>query len=92
MMTKQMAFPGLFLRFIGVAETLGALGLILPWALRIRRELTPIAAVGLVVIMIGAVAVTIHTNGFLAALTPLIVGCLLVTIAFGRWSSLDSRV
>jgi hypothetical protein len=30
MMTKQMPLPGGFLRFIGVAEVLGALGLILP--------------------------------------------------------------
>jgi hypothetical protein len=92
MLTKQIAFPGLFVRFIGVAETLGALALILPWALRIRRELTPLAAAGLVVIMIGAVIVTIYTNGFLAALVPLTVGCLLMVLACGRWSSLVSRV
>src|SRR5205085_4914568 len=36
-MTQQMPMPGLFLRFIGVAEVLGGIGLILPWALRIRR-------------------------------------------------------
>src|SRR5262245_6388896 len=39
-----------FIRFIGVAETLGALGLILPGAFRIRTELTGLAAVGLVII------------------------------------------
>jgi uncharacterized membrane protein YphA (DoxX/SURF4 family) len=92
MLTKQIAFPGLFVRFIGVTETVGALGLILPWALGIRRELTPIAAAGLVVIMIGAVVVTTHTNGFLAALIPLTVGCLLMTLAYGRWSSLVTGV
>ena len=31
-MTKQIAMPGWFLRFIGVAEVLGAIGLILPMA------------------------------------------------------------
>jgi uncharacterized membrane protein YphA (DoxX/SURF4 family) len=92
MLTKQIAFPGLFVRFIGVTETVGALGLILPWALGIRRELTPIAAAGLVVIMIGAVVVTTHTNRFLAALIPLTVGCLLMTLAYGRWSSLVTGV
>jgi uncharacterized membrane protein YphA (DoxX/SURF4 family) len=90
-MTKQIAFPGLFVRFIGVAETLGALGLVLPWALRIRRELTPIAAVGLVIIMIGAVIVVFRVNGFLSALTPLIVGCLLVVVARGRWSAFTAK-
>ena len=39
--------PGAFIRFIGVVEALGALGLILPALLRIRPGLTPLAAVGL---------------------------------------------
>jgi acetyl-CoA acyltransferase len=38
-----MPLPGPFLRFIGVAEVLGAVGLILPWLLRIRPSLTPLA-------------------------------------------------
>ena len=58
-MTKQIAMPGWFLRFIGVAEVLGAIGLILPWLLKIRPGLTPLAAAGLAVIMIGAVVVTV---------------------------------
>ena len=40
-LTAQMPLPGLFVRFIGVAEVLGALGLILPALLRIRPGLTP---------------------------------------------------
>src|SRR5262245_9248240 len=47
MLTKDTTLPGLFLRFIGVAEVLGALGLILPGLLRIRPGLTPFAAAGL---------------------------------------------
>src|SRR6266536_49402 len=39
-----LPLPGLFLRFIGVAEVLGAIGLILPGLLRIRPGLTPLAA------------------------------------------------
>ena len=39
-----IALPGPFLRFIGVAEVAGALGLILPGLLRIRQALTPLAA------------------------------------------------
>src|SRR5205809_2082144 len=53
-LTGPITLPGPFLRFIGVAEVLGALGLILPALLRIRPGLTPLAAVGLVVIMVGA--------------------------------------
>src|SRR5919198_5922257 len=55
-LTAQLPLPGWFVRFIGVAELLGALGLILPGLLRIRPGLTPLAAAGLVIIMIGATA------------------------------------
>jgi hypothetical protein len=84
-LTQQMALPGLFLRFIGVAEVLGALGLILPGVLRIRTELTPIAAAGLVVIMAGAVGVTMATLGAWQAVMPGVVGLLAAGVAVGRW-------
>jgi uncharacterized membrane protein YphA (DoxX/SURF4 family) len=88
-MAKQMAangpvFSQPFLLFIGVAELLGGLGLILPSALRIKPGLTPLAAAGLVIIMIGAVVVTLPA-GFAMAATPLIVGLLLAFVAYGRW-------
>src|SRR5687767_1688849 len=38
----QSDFPVLFMRFIGVCEALGGVGLVLPWALHIRPALTPI--------------------------------------------------
>ncbi len=41
------------MKFIGVAEMLGAFGLILPGVLRVRAALTPLAAAGLVIIMLG---------------------------------------
>jgi len=43
---NQIILPSLFIRFIGVCEVLGALGLILPGLLRIRPALTPLAAAG----------------------------------------------
>jgi hypothetical protein len=84
-MTKQIALPGLFLRFIGVAEVLGALGLILPGLLRIRPGLTPLAAAGLVIIMIGATAVSVAIGPVAAALIPLVVGLFAAFVAYGRW-------
>src|SRR5258708_1001525 len=51
--------PVLFLRFIGACETLGGLGLILPGLLRIKQGLTPLAAIGLAIITVGATVVTI---------------------------------
>lgn len=84
-MTQQIAMPGWFLRFIGVAEALGGLGLILPGLLRIRPGLTPLAAAGLVVIMIGATVVSFLAGGVLMALMPLAVGLLAAFVAYGRW-------
>src|SRR5437016_6199459 len=46
--------PASFVRFIGVAEILGAIGLILPAATGIAPWLTVAAAVGLVVVMLSA--------------------------------------
>jgi hypothetical protein len=77
--------PGPFLRFIGVAEVLGALGLILPGLLRIRPGLTPLAAAGLVVIMIGATVIMLAAGEIPVALLSLVVGLLAAFVAYGRW-------
>jgi DoxX-like family len=84
-MTKDVALPGLFLRFIGVAEVLGGIGMILPGLVGIRPGLTPLAATGLVIIMIGATVLTLATGGVGPALFPLVVGLLLAFVAYGRW-------
>ena len=83
-MTKEMAMPGLFIRFVGVCEVLGGLGLILPGLLRIRQGLTSLAAACLVVIMIGATVVSVMAGPLVLALMPLTVGVLLVFVAYGR--------
>jgi uncharacterized membrane protein YphA (DoxX/SURF4 family) len=87
-MTKQILLPGWFLRFIGIAEVLGALGLILPWLLNIRRVLTPLAASGLVLIMSGAVVITLESGNVGGTVMPFVVGILLSLVAYGRWSVL----
>jgi uncharacterized membrane protein YphA (DoxX/SURF4 family) len=84
-LTEQMPLPGLFVRFIGVAEVLGAIGLILPGLLRIRPGLTPLAAAGLVIIMIGATVLTLAGGDVAPALIPLVVGLLSAFVAYGRW-------
>jgi hypothetical protein len=84
-MTKQIAFPGPFLRFLGVAEILGAIGLILPGLLRIRTGLTPLAAVGLAIITVGATVITLRTGGGALALFPFVVAVLSAFVAYGRW-------
>jgi uncharacterized membrane protein YphA (DoxX/SURF4 family) len=90
-MTKEMEMPGWFLRFIGVAEFLGGLGLVLPGLLKIKPGLTSLAAVGLVIIMIGATVISFVAGGFLMALTPLVVGLLAAFVAYGRWRLVPHR-
>ena len=82
---NQIVLPGLFLRFIGVCEVLGGLGLILPGLLRIRPGLTPLAAAGLVIIMIGATVLSFAADGIAAAIIPFVTGILAGFVAYGRW-------
>ena len=84
-MTKDLPMPGWFLRGIGVCELLGGLGLILPGLFRIRTGLTPLAAAGLVIIMIGATVITVLTMGVGMALVPFVVGALAAFVAYARW-------
>ena len=65
-------------------ETLGAIERILPGLLRIHTELTPVAAVGLVIIMIGATIVTAMGGAIALAMVPFIVGVLAAAVAYGR--------
>lgn len=84
MAQMQLPLPVLFVRFLGLCELSGALGLVLPGLLRIRTGLTPLAASGLVIIMIGATLVTLVVGGGATALMPLIIGMLAGGIAYGR--------
>lgn len=77
-------FPALFMKFIGLVETLGGLGLILPGIFHRRPQLTPLAAVGLVILMIGAVAISVKDHGISAGIIPLVTGLLCAFVAYGR--------
>jgi uncharacterized membrane protein YphA (DoxX/SURF4 family) len=92
-MIKQMplALPPLFLRFTGVLEILGGLGVILPWLLHIWPVLTPLAAAGLVIVMIGATLYTLAAVDVVSALIPLAVGLLCAFVAYGRWRLVPYR-
>ena len=83
-LAQQSHLSGWFMKFIGVCEVLGALGLILPGVTHIRTGLTPLAAALLVIIMIGA---TVSTAILLPAVLPLPIVVLLLTafVAYGRW-------
>jgi hypothetical protein len=83
-MTKQIALPGAFLHFIGIAEILGALGLTLPGILGIRPPLTPLAAACLALIVAGATAITLAGGLGAMALLPFVTFMLCVFVAWGR--------
>jgi uncharacterized membrane protein YphA (DoxX/SURF4 family) len=86
-LTKQMPLPlpGWFVWFTGVVEVLGAIGVILPWLLRVRPGLTPLAAAGLIIVMIGATVYTLAAGEIASALISVAVGILAAFVAYGRW-------
>lgn len=85
----QMGFvsdtPNFLVRFIGFAELTGAIGLILPAALRIKPWLTPLAAVGLGVVMILAVGLHVSRAEWMEIGAPAVLLALLALVAYGRW-------
>ena len=91
MSAEQMATPGpiqmpvLFIRFIGVCEILGAIGMILPGLTGIKPGLTPLGAAGLVIIMIGATVVNIVDGPAAAAILTVILGLMAAYVVYGRW-------
>ena len=83
---EQAHMSGVFLKAISVAEILGALGLVLPGLFKIRQGLTPLAASGLLIIMIGATVVMLRDPSQAPlAFVPAITGILAAFVAYGRW-------
>ena len=81
---NQVLPPAWFIHFIGVCEILGGLGLVLPGLLKIKQFLTPLAAIGLTIIMIGAVVITAMGPGFGPAVPAVVIGLLCAFVAYGR--------
>jgi uncharacterized membrane protein YphA (DoxX/SURF4 family) len=84
MQQGPIRLPIAFIHFIGVCECLGALGLILPGVFRTRTWLTPLAAAGLTIIMIGATTITAVYMGVVMAIFPAAVGIVTAWIAYAR--------
>jgi len=88
-LAAAMGWPGdippPLLRFIGLAEFAAALGLVLPAATRIRPFLTPLAASGLVVIMVLAFIFHIPRGEYSALPLNAAFGVLAAFVAWGRF-------
>lgn len=71
-------------RFIGVTEVLGALGLILPTATRIKPWLTPLAAGGLALTMVLAMLTHLRLGEYPGIVVNVVLGSLAAFVAWGR--------
>ncbi len=77
--------PAPLVRFIGVSELLGAIGLILPAALKIRPQLTTLAAAGLTTIMLLANLMHIYRGEYFVLPMTLLLFAMAAFVAYGRW-------
>ena len=77
--------PHWLVRFIGIAQILGGIGLILPSILRIKPQLTVWAAMGLFLQLICAVIFHISVNEENMIGIPLLFAAISFFIAWGRW-------
>lgn len=69
----------------GSAEILGGLGLLVPAVTKIRPELVPLAATGLIAVMIGAMVWHIGREEFTNVGMNVVLASLLAVVAYGRW-------
>jgi hypothetical protein len=87
-LAANMRWPGdvsaLLVRFIGLSEMLAALGLLLPAATRIQPGLTPLAALGLMTVMVLAILFHIGRGEFGALPVLVVLGGLAAFVAWGR--------
>jgi uncharacterized membrane protein YphA (DoxX/SURF4 family) len=72
------------IRLIGVAEILGAIGLILPAAVHIAPILVPLAAIGLALVMAGAAVVHARRNEAPMVAINVVLLALALFVAWGR--------
>jgi uncharacterized membrane protein YphA (DoxX/SURF4 family) len=75
-------------RFVGISELLGGIGLILPWATGLAPVLTPVSGAGLAVIMIAAAVYHFRKNEMKAIGPNLFLFALTAFVAYGRYASL----
>jgi uncharacterized membrane protein YphA (DoxX/SURF4 family) len=78
-------FPEPAIKGIGALEIVGAAGLILPALLYVAVILTPLAAAGLLIVMIGAVVTHLRRREFGPAAIPLVLVILSAVVAVLRF-------
>jgi uncharacterized membrane protein YphA (DoxX/SURF4 family) len=76
---------GWFRVFLGVAEILAAIGLILPSLTRIQPWLTPLAAAGLMIVMLSATILHLSRGETSTVVTTTVLFVLVSVVAYMRW-------
>jgi len=79
------AWPAGAIKALGVAELLGVAGLLLPWATGIARVLTPIAAVGLAIVLVGAAATHVRYREYRIVPAVVVLLAAAIIVAVGRF-------
>lgn len=77
-------YPEMLVRFIGISELLGAVGLILPTALRIQPKLTNYAAISLAIVMVLATIFHLYRGEYEMTPANIILLGILLLINWGR--------
>ena len=74
-----------FRLFLGTAEVLAAIGITVPGITRIMPFFVPLAAVGLMIVMVSATVFHIARNEISSAITTFVLLALATFVAYGRW-------
>jgi uncharacterized membrane protein YphA (DoxX/SURF4 family) len=83
MMNEQLGVA--FRIFLGVAEILAAIGLIAPGVTRILPWLTPLAAAGLMIVMVSATVLHVVRGENSSAVITAVILVLATAVAYLRW-------
>ncbi len=78
------SWPAGAIKALGVAELFGVVGLLLPWATGIAPVLTPLAAIGLAIVLVGAAATHLRHREYRVVPVVLVLLAAAIVIAVGR--------
>src|SRR5690349_11715664 len=79
------SLPRWFQVFLGVAEVLAAVGLTLPGLTRIQPSLVPLAAAGIMIVMVSATVFHLSRGEVSAAMTTIVLLAMATFVAYMRW-------
>ena len=81
----MVGLPSELIRIIGIMEIMGAIGIILPWMIRVLPVLTPVSAICFAMIMILAAPIHAKLKEPKNVATNIILFVISIFVAWGRW-------